>query len=59
MTYIENLQSAGLSLYEAKAYYTLIVYGEQSGRNIAELSGVPPTSVFDVLKRLQYRDLYS
>jgi len=57
MTIIEDLQTAGLSEYEAKVYYELLVSGERTGRDVARASKVPPTRVFDVLSRLQEKGL--
>jgi HTH-type transcriptional regulator, sugar sensing transcriptional regulator len=53
MTIINDLERIGLNKYEAKAYHALLVGGQQTGREIARLSGVPQTRVFDVLKNLQ------
>lgn len=57
MTIIEELKDAGLSEYEAKVYYELLISGEQTGRDIAKASKVPPTRVFDVLDRLREKGL--
>lgn len=57
MTIIDDLKEIGLSGYEAKAYRALIEAGEQTGRQVAELSKVPPTRVFDILQKLQEKGL--
>ncbi len=50
---INNLQKLGLSPYEAKCYYTLLVYGNLIGKEIARYSNVPPTSVYRNLESLK------
>ena len=57
MTVIDDLREAGLTEYEAKAYSALVEYGEQTGRQISELSKVPPTRVFDALRSLREKGL--
>jgi len=57
MGLIDELRDAGLSEYEANAYVALLGVREQSGREVAKQSGVPPTRVFDVLKRLEEKGL--
>ncbi|MEM2426454.1 MAG: helix-turn-helix domain-containing protein, partial [Archaeoglobaceae archaeon] len=53
MRLIEVLKSFGLSEYEARALATLISKGVLSAREIAELSGIPRTSVYDVMNNLK------
>jgi sugar-specific transcriptional regulator TrmB len=57
MAVIDDLREIGLSEYEAKTYRALVESGQQTGRQVAELSKVPPTRVFDVLKKLQEKGL--
>jgi sugar-specific transcriptional regulator TrmB len=57
MAVIEELKAAGLSEYEARVYYALLVYGEQTGGDVSHESKVPPTKIFSVLKRLQEKGL--
>jgi sugar-specific transcriptional regulator TrmB len=57
MTIIDDLKEIGLNEYEAKAYRALLESGEQTSRQVAELSKVPLTRVFDVLKSLQEKGL--
>lgn len=52
MEAIDALKEAGLSEYEAKAYFALLKYGRQTGKELSDRSGVPPTRVFDVLRQL-------
>lgn len=53
MRIVEVLKSFGLSDYEAKALATLLAKGILSAREIAELSGIPRTSVYDVMNSLK------
>ncbi len=54
---IEKLRRLGLSPYESKCYLALVRHGNLLGKNIAEKSGVPPTSVYRNLDTLQKRGL--
>lgn len=47
------LKSFGLSDYESRALATLISKGDLSARELAELSGIPRTSVYDVMSSLK------
>jgi sugar-specific transcriptional regulator TrmB len=53
MRLVEVLKSFGLSDYEARALATLIAKGVLSARELAELSGIPRTSVYDVMNSLK------
>ncbi|MDK2875730.1 MAG: HTH-type transcriptional regulator, sugar sensing transcriptional regulator [Archaeoglobaceae archaeon] len=53
MRIIEVLKSFGLSDYESRALATLISKGDLSARELAELSGIPRTSVYDVMSSLK------
>lgn len=55
----EKLKEIGLTEYEAKAYLTLLQFGTQTGKEVAEKSGIPPTRVFDVLRSLANKGLVS
>ncbi|MEM4472828.1 MAG: helix-turn-helix domain-containing protein [Archaeoglobaceae archaeon] len=50
---IEVLKFFGFTEYEAKAIATLIAKGDLTAREIAELSGIPRTSVYDVMASLK------
>jgi len=52
-TIIEELQRIGLSLYEAKVYFTLLIRGTATASEISDLSGIPYTRVYDVLNQLE------
>ncbi len=54
---VEVLKSFGFSEYEAKALLTLISKGELSAKEISELSGIPRTSVYDVMGSLEAKGL--
>ncbi len=54
---IEKLRKLGLSPYESKCYLALVRYGKLLGKDIAQKSGVPPTSVYRNLETLQKRGL--
>ncbi len=50
---MENeLRKLGLGEYESKAYMALLVHGSMNGREIAKLSSVPQSKVYEVLYRL-------
>jgi len=51
------LRSFGLGEYEARVLIALIAEGELTAKEIAELSGVPRTSVYEVVKGLMNRGL--
>jgi len=57
MKLVETLKSFGLSEYEAKAILTLISKGELTAKEIAEHSGIPRTSVYDVMASLLNKGL--
>ncbi len=54
---IEALKTFGLSEYEAKVLLALIAKGELTAKEVAEFSGVPRTSVYDVIKSLMSKGL--
>jgi len=45
----------GFTPYEAKAYHTLVKYGEMTARELSSLSGIPYSKTYEVLSRLQER----
>mgnify|MGYP001772568302 CR=1 FL=1 len=50
---IEILRSLGFTEYEAKALATLIARGSLSAKELSEFSGIPRTSVYDVMESLK------
>ncbi|MCS7130573.1 MAG: TrmB family transcriptional regulator [Archaeoglobaceae archaeon] len=57
MSIVEVLKSFGLSDYEARALATLLSKGALNAREISELSGIPRTSVYDVMNNLKTKGL--
>ena len=54
---IPELQQLGLTLYEIKAYRTLLEFGKLDAKTVARESGVPQTAVYPALKQLQEKGL--
>ncbi len=52
MKIINVLKSFGFSEYEAKAILALLSRGALSAKEVAEISGIPRTSVYDVMNSL-------
>jgi sugar-specific transcriptional regulator TrmB len=53
---LELLQAAGMSGYEAKAYMALLAQGTQmNGYEVAKMSGVPRSTVYETLSKLVAR----
>ena len=50
---VDGLRKLGLTEYEAKAYATLVGVGEATAREVHELSGVPRTRIYDILRDLE------
>ncbi|MGA3021008.1 MAG: helix-turn-helix domain-containing protein [Candidatus Micrarchaeales archaeon] len=57
MEIIESIKKAGMSEYEAKAYYALLFLGEGTSREVSNEAHVPITRVFDVLEGLEEKNL--
>jgi sugar-specific transcriptional regulator TrmB len=56
-TLLQRLQEIGLGTYEAKLYLALTRRHPASGYELARSSGVPSSKVYEVLARLQEKDL--
>ncbi len=54
---LERLREIGLGDYEAKLYLALVKRHPASGYELARSSGVPSSKVYEVLTRLQEKDL--
>jgi sugar-specific transcriptional regulator TrmB len=54
---LERLREIGLGDYEAKLYVALVKRHPASGYELARSSGVPSSKVYEVLARLQDKDL--
>ena len=52
---LSALRSLGLTDYQARAYLTLVRYGELRARELSRLSGVPYSKVYGVLEALRQR----
>ncbi|NLH21048.1 MAG: TrmB family transcriptional regulator, partial [Methanothrix sp.] len=50
---VDGLCKLGLTQYEAKTYATLVGMGEATAREVNEISGVPRTRIYDVLRDLE------
>jgi sugar-specific transcriptional regulator TrmB len=56
-TLLDRLREIGLGDYEAKLYLALVKRHPASGYELARSSGVPSSKVYEVLGRLQEKDL--
>jgi hypothetical protein len=54
---LERLREIGLGDYEAKLYLALVKRHPATGYELARSSGVPSSKVYEVLGRLQEKDL--
>ena len=52
---LSALRSLGLTDYQARAYTTLVRYGELGARELSRLSGIPYSKVYGVLEALRER----
>ncbi|WP_456395590.1 TrmB family transcriptional regulator [Desulfurobacterium sp.] len=52
-TFVKLLNQYGLTSYEAKAYYALLILGESTATNIAKWAGIPQQRVYDALSALE------
>lgn len=50
---VEGLRKLGLTDYEARAYATLVGMGEATAREVHEMSAVPRTRIYDILRDLE------
>ncbi|MEM5778346.1 MAG: helix-turn-helix domain-containing protein [Candidatus Aenigmatarchaeota archaeon] len=54
---VKDLKEFGLSEYEAKAYLALTIHGPLSASSVSEISSVPQSKVYGVLKSLVSKSL--
>ncbi len=54
---IENLLRLGLTINESKAYKALVGLGPSSARQVAEVSGIPRSKVYETLGDLEKRGI--
>ncbi|OMH40657.1 TrmB family transcriptional regulator [Desulfurobacterium indicum] len=52
-TFVKLLNQYGLTSYEAKAYYALLILGEATATNVAKWAGIPQQRVYDALSALE------
>ena len=52
-----SLEEFGLSIYEARAYVTLITRGTMSASDLAFYSGIPRTKIYTTMKKLTSKKL--
>ncbi len=57
MELLEHLRQLGFTSYEAKVYIALLKQENATGYEIAKLSGVPASKIYEVLKKLQEREV--
>lgn len=57
MDIVEGLQQLGFTAYEAKAYVALISHPGVTGYEVARLSGVPRSKVYEALEKLTAMDV--
>lgn len=50
---LQNMRALGFTPYEARAYHTLVKYGEMTARELSGISGIPYSKTYEVLSRLQ------
>ncbi len=53
----EMLKNFGLSEYEAKAYYALLLLGHSKASEICKLARIPQSKIYEVLDRLAEKNL--
>lgn len=58
-TYVKKLTSAGLSEHEAKIYYSLIKFGDQTASEISKRTSIGRTNVYDYATSLLKQGLIS
>lgn len=56
-TAVLKLTQLGLSEYEAKAYVALLRENPASAYEIAKNSGIPTSKIYEVIKKLEYRQM--
>ncbi|ULP41581.1 TrmB family transcriptional regulator [Mycobacterium lentiflavum] len=52
---VDSLRPLGFTQYEAQAYVSLLLHGEQTGYSLANLSSVPQPKAYETLRRLERR----
>lgn len=57
MDIIEHLKLLGFTAYESKAYVTLLKQSNLTGYEVAKYSGIPASKIYEVLNRLQEKEI--
>ncbi|GAB4184152.1 MAG: helix-turn-helix domain-containing protein [Calditrichia bacterium] len=57
MELIDHLKLLGFTTYEAKAYIALLKQDNSTGYEVAKLSGIPASKIYEVLNKLQEREV--
>ncbi|MHB2152910.1 TrmB family transcriptional regulator [Calditrichota bacterium GD2] len=57
MDLLKHLKLLGFTVYEAKAYIALLKQANSTGYEIARLSGIPASKIYEVLNKLQDREV--
>ena len=56
-TAISKLAQLGLTIYEAKAYATLLTENPLTAYEISKISGIPSSKIYEVIKKLETRHM--
>lgn len=54
---LNTLQQLGLTLYEAKAYSSLVLFGPSSANDLSKIAEVPRSKIYDVLASLMSKQM--
>jgi sugar-specific transcriptional regulator TrmB len=57
MDAIDHLKLLGFTSYESKAYLTLLKHSNLTGYEVAKYSGIPASKIYEVLNRLQEKEI--
>ncbi len=57
MDLFEHLKNIGFTIYEAKAYVALLKQPHATGYEVAKLSGIPASKIYEVLNKLLEREV--
>lgn len=56
MDLLDHLKNLGFTSYEARAYIALLKQANSTGYEVAKLSGIPASKIYEVLNKLQERE---
>ena len=57
MDVLQHLKALGFTVYEAKAYVALLKEPHATGYEVAKRSGIPASKIYEVLNKLQEREV--